>query len=58
MNKQSGITLVALIITVILMLILLSVGVKFGTDAIQQTKIEDIKTNMLSIKARAKIIVD
>ena len=30
----------------------------FGTSAIDRAKLEDIKTEMLSIKARAKIIAD
>ncbi len=58
MNKQSGITMVALIITVIIMLILLGVGVNYGVDSIKKAKLEDIKTDMISIKTKAKIIVD
>ena len=48
----------ALIITVVLMLILVSVGISFGRKAINTAQLEDVKTEMLSIKARAKIIVD
>ena len=40
------------------MLILVSVGISLGRKAINTAKLEDIKTEMLSIKARAKIIVD
>lgn len=40
------------------MLILLGVGVHFGGDAIKKAKLEDIKTDMISIKTRAKIIAD
>lgn len=58
MKKQSGITLVALIVTVIIMLILLIVSVEFGTDVVKKAKLEDIKTDMISIKTRAKIIAD
>ena len=40
------------------MSILVGVGVHFGADAINRAKLEDIRTDMLSIKARAKIIAD
>ena len=40
------------------MLVLVSVGISFGRKAISTAQLEDIKTEMLSIKARAKIIVD
>ena len=55
---EKGITLVALVITVILMLILAGVGLHFGTDAIDKAKLEDIKTDMISIKTKAKIIAE
>lgn len=55
---EKGITLVALIITIILMLILVGVGAHFGIDAIDKAKIEDIKTDMISIKTKAKIITE
>ncbi len=58
LKQEKGITIVALIITVILMLILVGVGVYFGGDAIETARIEDIKTDMISIKTRAKIIVE
>lgn len=58
LNKESGITIIALIVTVILMLILLGVGIHFGTDAIEKAKLEDIKTDMISIKTKAKIIAE
>lgn len=58
LNKEKGITLIALIITVILMLILIGVGIDYGTDSIDKAKVEDIKTDMISIKTRAKIIAE
>lgn len=56
LNKENGITIVALIITVIIMIILASVGIEIGTNSIEKAKFEDIKTNMLSIKTKAKTI--
>ncbi|MBQ3145272.1 MAG: hypothetical protein IJB90_01630 [Clostridia bacterium] len=58
LNKEKGITLIALIITVILMLILVGVGIDYGSDSINKAKLEDIKTDMISIKTRAKIVVE
>lgn len=58
LNEEKGITLAVLIITVIIMIILAMVTAKFGNDAIDKAKLEDIKTDMLSIKTKAKIIVE
>lgn len=58
LKAKKGITLVALVITVILMLILAGVGLHFGTEALEKSELEDIKTDMISIKAKAKIIVE
>lgn len=58
LKKENGITIVALVITVILMLILAGVAVNYGTDSINKANLEDIKTNMISIKTRAKIVAE
>ncbi len=58
MKKQSGITMVALIITIVVMLILAAIAIELGNDVVDNAKIEDIKTNMLSIKAKAKIVAE
>ena len=55
---EKGITLVALIITVVLMFILIGVGINFGRDALDKSRLEDIKTDMISIKTRAKIVAE
>lgn len=55
---ENGITLVALVITIVLMLILAGVGMHFGTSAIDKAKLEDIKTDMISIKTKAKIVAE
>ena len=47
LKKEKGITIIALIITIILMLILAGVGMHFGSDAIERTRLEDIKTDMI-----------
>lgn len=58
LRKEKGITLVALVITIILMMILVGVTIHFSTDAIKKANLEDIKTDMISIKTRAKIVVE
>jgi type II secretory pathway pseudopilin PulG len=57
MHKNSkGITLVALIITVVIMLILAGFVIDISMDLIDKSNLEDIKTNMLAIQGRARII--
>ena len=55
MRNNKGITIIALIITIVLTLILLSVVIKFGTNEIDRAKIEDLKSTMLLIKGRAQV---
>ena len=57
MNKlyeEKGITIIALIVTIILMLILASISIRQGTQLIQKSKVETYETNMLMIEAKAK----
>jgi Tfp pilus assembly protein PilE len=54
-NNERGITLIALIITVIVMAIIAGVAVSSGSEVIKEARVQDIKTNMLLIQAKAKI---
>lgn len=58
MRKDKGITIIALVITVIIMLILVTVTTKIGTGQIEKAKLEDLKATMLLIKGRAQIAID
>ncbi|MBO5413748.1 MAG: hypothetical protein J6A29_05645 [Clostridia bacterium] len=58
LQQTKGITIIALIITIIIMLILASVTIQFGVGEVQRAKLEDIKTTMLLIKGRAQIVAD
>ena len=61
MNKlknQKGITIVALVVTVVVILIIAGITVKYGTDAIKTAKVESLMTNMITIKANAKIYAE
>lgn len=60
MNKrcQKGITLLALTITIIVLTIIASVGIYGGKEVIQRAKLEELKTDMLLIQAKAKEYVE
>ena len=58
LKTQKGITLVALVITVVLLLILASVGAYYGNEVIRQANLESLKTDMLIIQAKAKEYVE
>lgn len=58
LKNKNGITIVALIITVVLMLILVTVTIEIGDKEIKKAKLEDIRTEMISIKTKAKIVQD
>lgn len=58
MKNNKGITMVALVITITVMIIIMSIVVKMGTDTITKTNIEDIKTNMLFVEAKGKEFVE
>ena len=52
--NQKGITLIALVVTIIVLSILASISVIQGTSMIERAKAETAETNMLTIKAKAK----
>lgn len=53
-NNNKGITLVALVITVIIILIIGAITVYEGSRLVDEAKYEDVKTNMLLIQAEVK----
>lgn len=58
MKNQKGITLIVLTITIIVMMILAGIATHYGTDLIRKAKLQDLKTNMLLIQAKAKECVE
>ena len=56
--NDKGITLAALIITVIIMLILAGLGFSLSGKAMEKAKLEDLRTNMLLLQGRAKTIYE
>ena len=57
-KNNKGITLVALVITIIILLILASITIYSGKESIKKAQLESLKTNMLLIKAKAKEYVE
>lgn len=53
-RNENGITLIALVITVIVLFIIAGISIMKGTDLVNTSKAETIETNMLTIKAKAK----
>lgn len=58
MKKEKGITLIALTVTIVVMMIIASITVYFGLDLIKGVKLQDLRTNMLLIQAKAKECVE
>ena len=57
-RKERGVTLVALVITVVVLLIISSIAVYSGSETVRKAKLEELRTNMLLIEAKAKGLVE
>ena len=57
-KKEKGITLVALAITISVMLVLISIAITGGSEIIKNANLENLKTNLLLVKAKAKEVVE
>ena len=53
-NKNRGITLASLAITIIVLLIIAGISVYSGTDIIKRAKLEELKTNIESIGTKLR----
>ena len=58
MKKNKGITMIALVITIILLLILAGISVGAGNNLVKESQLENLKTNMLLIKVKGKEFVE
>lgn len=58
LNQENGITIVALTVTIIVLIILASISIIEGTKLIKKSEVENIVTNMITIKAKAKVIAE
>ena len=57
-KKENGITLIALGVTIIVLLIIASIGVYSGKETIKKAQLEEMRTNMLLIQAKSKEYVE
>lgn len=58
MKDNKGITIVALVIAVIILVIIASISLYAGKEMIKTTNLEALKTNMLMIQAKAREYVE
>ena len=58
MKETKGITMIALTITIVVMIILAGITVQYGMGLLQNVKLQDLRTNMLLIQAKAKEYVE
>ena len=57
-KNNKGVTLIALVVTIIILLIIASIAVGAGKGTIKKAKLENLKTNMLLIQAKSKEYVE
>jgi Tfp pilus assembly protein PilE len=58
LKEEKGITLVALIIMVIVIIILAGISLTQGSELLKTTKVETYVTNMITIRAKAKVYAE
>ncbi len=58
MKKNKGVTLISLMITVIVLLIIAGITVYTGKDVLKKAQLEELRTNMLMVQAKAKEYVE
>ena len=57
-KEEKGVTLIILVVTIIVLLILAVITINGGTDVIDKSSLEGLKTNMLLIQTKAKEYVE
>lgn len=58
MKKNNGITIIALVVTIILIILLAGISIGTGNNVIKRSELENLKTNMLLIKVKGKEYVE
>ena len=53
-KKEKGITLIALVTTIIIILVLASIAITGGSNIIKKANLENLKTNLLLVEVKAK----
>ena len=57
-RNSKGVTLIALVVIIIVLLIIAGITFNTGSDVLEKANLEEIKTNMLLIQAKAKEYVE
>ena len=57
-KEEKGISSLPLIVIIILLLIVAGIGINYGRNAIKKEQLEELRTNMLLIEAKAKEYVE
>lgn len=57
-SRRKGITLISLVVTVTVLIILAGISIYSGKGVIERAKLEELKTNMLLIQAKAREYVE
>lgn len=58
LKKNQGVTLLALIITIVVLLIIAGISVYVGSDTVKMAQLEELRSNMLLIEAKARGYVE
>lgn len=58
MKKSNGVTLISLIITIIVLIIIAGIAIRTGKEVVRRAQLEELRTNMLLIQAKAKEYVE
>lgn len=58
MKKNRGVTMLSLVITIVLLLIIAGISIGTGGNVIKRSQLENLETNMLLIKGKAKEYVE
>ena len=58
MKENKGITMVVLVITIVVLLILAGISIGTGNNIIKASQLENLKTNMLLVKVKAKEYIE
>ena len=56
--NEKGVTLIALIVTIVVLLILAGISISAGSGTIKKAQLEDLRSNMLLIQAKSKEYVE
>ena len=48
--------MIALVITIVVIFIIATIGISYGRDLVDKSKVENLITNMLTLKSKARVI--